>query len=302
MFPVHLYREGFELPTEGTYFLVAGNGTWMHKDTGIVKAFIPVEHVSVLSDFDAKLWVSCNLPKLPPKYVWQIKYFFKRVVELLHTEASVTLYFNKKDQTFKLIVPEQKVYGGGVEYKRKGMTHEPDMADFLRVGTIHSHCDFGAFHSGTDQRDEIDFDGLHCTFGHNNRDEFTIAASVVVNAYRLVVDPLTVLDGIEHASGENYRLLPVGDATEWEKEVEPWLPLVSAGVSEEEPEDDDEIAKGDKLEWAGDLKTVSFRSMCGEGPFVADSVDDDNVTVQTNVGLARFSRKLFRKVSKHGQQ
>ncbi len=48
MFPVFLYQEGVELPTEGTYFVVAGNGNWLHKDTGIVKAFIPVDKISCL--------------------------------------------------------------------------------------------------------------------------------------------------------------------------------------------------------------------------------------------------------------
>lgn len=33
------------------------------------------------------------------------------------------------------------------------------------IGTIHSHCDFAAFHSGVDDADEINFDGLHITIG-----------------------------------------------------------------------------------------------------------------------------------------
>lgn len=33
------------------------------------------------------------------------------------------------------------------------------------IGTIHSHCDFAAFHSGVDDADEINFDGLHITVG-----------------------------------------------------------------------------------------------------------------------------------------
>lgn len=35
-------------------------------------------------------------------------------------------------------------------------------------GTIHSHCNFGAFHSGTDDHDEKNFDGLHITIGNVN--------------------------------------------------------------------------------------------------------------------------------------
>ena len=71
------------------------------------------------------------------------------------------------------------------------------MEGYLRVGTIHSHCDFGAFHSGTDINDEADFDGLHVTFGHNNRDIFTISASIVVNNIRKSVEPMDFIEGVE---------------------------------------------------------------------------------------------------------
>ncbi len=49
MFPVYTYQEGMELPEEGNYYLVSGNGLWLHKDTGIVKAFIPVPHFPLSS-------------------------------------------------------------------------------------------------------------------------------------------------------------------------------------------------------------------------------------------------------------
>jgi hypothetical protein len=67
-----------ELPTEGTYYVVAGNGTWLHKDTGIVKAFVPVKDIPVLEDLDVNAFVECALPKLPLKHVWRIKEFFRR--------------------------------------------------------------------------------------------------------------------------------------------------------------------------------------------------------------------------------
>lgn len=38
-------------------------------------------------------------------------------------------------------------------------------------GTIHSHCDFSAFHSGVDDADEKKFDGLHITIGHVKKDQ-----------------------------------------------------------------------------------------------------------------------------------
>lgn len=286
MFPCYFYEEGTELPDSGTYFVVAGNGNWLHKDTGIVKAFLPVEHISVLKDLDAKTWVSCDLPKLPAKFVCQIKCFFQMVTDRYRTEANVILYYNKQDQSYKIVVPQQRVTGVSVDYRREGSIHDPEMADYLRVGTIHSHCDFGAFHSGTDRGDETDFDGLHCTFGDNHKENFTIVASVVVNGHRLSVDPTTVLEGVELV-GSTYRL----QSTEVDMtEVQEWFQRVQAAWFFRPS-----VGKGDKVVWAGDLKTVPFRTVCGEGPFLVDSVGDGFYTIITNVGLARFSEKLFKK-------
>lgn len=322
MFPLILYQEGTQLPSYGTYFVVAANGYWLHKDTGIVKAFVPVDRISILQDLDAESWVQCNLPKIPAKLVWQIKHFFKEVTDQFKTEVNVILYFNKQDQSYKIVVPQQNVSHGGVAYRRESLIHDPDMVDYLRVGTIHSHCDFGAFHSGTDQHDETDFDGLHCTFGNNHLDDFTIVASVVVNGHRLMISPLNVLEGVEHIDEQHFRLLSP-ESKEWLTDIREWFHAVQTGVpvkwcctssleavqnmGTENVDDppcpaevsaiEDVIVAGDKVEWAGDLTTVSFRSICGEGPFVVESVADNQVTVATNVGLARFSEKLFKRAT-----
>ena len=36
---------------------------------------------------------------------------------------------------------------------------------YMHVCSIHSHPDFNAYHSGVDDRDEFDWDGLHLTIG-----------------------------------------------------------------------------------------------------------------------------------------
>jgi hypothetical protein len=70
------------------------------------------------------------------------------------------------------------------------------------VGTIHSHCDFSAFHSGTDEADESTFDGVHLTFGHVNSDKFSIASSIVFNNNRSKLEPSDVALGIVGDSEE----------------------------------------------------------------------------------------------------
>lgn len=315
--PVHIYHPGFELPTEGTYYLIAGNGLWIHKDTGIVKAFVPVKDIPVLEDLDANVFVECDLPKLPIKHVWRIKEFFRRVVEKHHAEAEITLYYRKSDQSFKIYVPKQQVSHGGVSYKIGGLTHVEGMEEYLRVGTIHSHCDFNAFHSGTDVGDEEGFDGLHCTFGHNDKNEFSISASVVVNGVRRKVDPEDVLEGIVHCPKDKgllfnqkredfYRVdeVPNSDTIEWSEELDQWMEQVSGQGTLLSPvasfwkqfRTKEPIVVGDQVDWAGDLKTVSFRDMCGDGPFEVSEVKQGKLTIVTNVGLAEFDEKLFKKI------
>ena len=302
MYPIYIYENNLELPEDGTYFVVAGNGIWLHKDTGIVKAFVPVDSISFLEDLDAEAFIQCTLPKIPAKQVWRIKTFFKKIVEKYRSEASTSLYFNKETSEFKIHVPQQNVSHGGVNYRREGLTHIEGMENFLCVGTIHSHCDFGAFHSGTDIGDEEDFDGLHCTFGHNNLDEFSISASVVVNGVRLAVDPLDVLEGIEPVLDQEgkYKLAQLAPEleAEWLSGIEEeWVPKVSSNIKWSLfGRDNANFRRGDNVVWAGDMNTVSFKDTLGDGPFEVDSANDGSVVIVTNVGLAKFNEKLLKRV------
>lgn len=297
MFPVYIFEEDMELPESGNYFLVSGNGLWLHKDTGIVKGFVPVDNISVLQDLNADAFVQCSLPKLPAQHVWKIQTFFKQIVKKFQSEASTTLYFNKSTNEFKVYVPEQVVSHASVNYERKALTHLEEMKDFLCVGTIHSHCNFGAFHSGTDVGDEEDFDGLHVTFGHNNLDEFSISATIVVNGKRLEVDPLEVLEGIEPVIGQDrkYKFADFAQELieEWSVGLGDWISKVT-GPKSSWWKNDSKFRRGQKVSWVGDLKTVAFKETCGDGPFVVDSCYNGLVTIVTKVGMARFSEKLFK--------
>lgn len=291
-FPVFVYQEDMELPTDGTYFVVAGNGLWLRKDTGIVSAFIPVESISVLPDLNAQAWVYCNLPPIPARLVWRVKKFFQMVVEKMRAESGVVLYYNKDIKEYRVHVPQQEVHHSGMSYQCAALANDPMMGEFLRVGTIHSHCDFSAFHSATDRNDEEDFDGLHCTFGHNDQDVFSISASVVVNGNRSLVDPAKYLEGIILKGKEkelSFYVLPEPDP-DWNDGLEDWLTQVSLHGNVTRSK----FNKGDYVNWAGDLTTVHFKKTCGAGPFRVDCVEDGYLTILTQVGLARFSDKLFK--------
>lgn len=291
LYPVHIYEENMDLPKEGTFFLVAGNGIWLHKDMPNFRGVVPVKNISMLDDLNASNFVECKLPKIPERHVWRIKQFFKRVVEELNSEACTILYFNRSENDWKIQVPEQKVSRGGVGYRRTGVTHI--IPGYIPVGTIHSHCDFDAFHSGIDKGDEETFDGLHITFGHNDKKDFTITASIVMNGYRSSIDPLHVLEGINVSGADPcYHLY---DSTEtiaknenWKEGLNEWMSQVSGRRYEPK------FINGDKVTWAGDLSGVKLKTIMGEGPFEVLDSRNGKVTIVTNAGKARFSENLFR--------
>lgn len=294
IYPVYVYETGMVLPNEGTYYVVDSNGFWIHKDTGILKAFLPVKNMSVLDELgELSGKLECNLPKIPENLVWKIKEFFRRVVEIHHAESEVTLYYNKEKEEFKIHVPKQTVSRSSVYYERVGLTHLEGMEDFLRVGTIHSHCDFEAFHSGTDHDDENDFDGIHVTFGNNDKDEFTISASIVVNGFRNKVDPEKFLEGISLV-GENYKLNSQVNE-EWAKDIDKWLEKVQSNKHHYMPlfRKYDKIINGDLVNWF--YENCSLKNTIGDGPFEVSEVDGEMITIKSIMGFTKLSNKFFKK-------
>lgn len=68
---------------------------------------------------------------------------------------------------------------------------------YMHVCSIHSHPDFNAYHSGVDDRDEFDWDGLHLTIGGVMKDDFEISASLTMQGTRFMLDPLDCVNGVD---------------------------------------------------------------------------------------------------------
>lgn len=226
MYDVHLL-DGKELPTEGTFYVIAGNGIFIHKDTGLMKGLVPVESVSFLDDMpNDKIGPQWSGPMIPYEVAYKIKRFFFKVFHKYGSEANTILYYNLETKEWKVVVPKQRVSHGSVQYKREALTH---VDDFIPIGTIHSHANFNAFHSGTDDHDEETFDGIHVTFGHNhNPGPITISASVVMNGIRTIVKPDMVLERFAKCvtdGPENWTIEPptLESIARIEDEVEGWL-------------------------------------------------------------------------------
>ena len=113
-------------------------------------------------------------------------------------EAVVLLFYHPKKKIWKIEAPIQVVTPGSVRYE-DGIQLG---GHWLKVGTIHSHCDMAPFHSGGDQHDEMFFDGLHATFGHISRKCPGVSVQIVCNQLRFVTQPEDYFAGVTYGQVE----------------------------------------------------------------------------------------------------
>lgn len=119
-----------------------------------------------------------DAPPIPGALMSQIVHFFRRIYDKQKTEATVLLTMHAETKEWGVYIPTQLVSHGGVNYVYDPSTIKGNR---LVVGSIHSHCDFSPFHSGTDTGDAADFDGFHATVGYIMRDKPGIVAMVAMN-------------------------------------------------------------------------------------------------------------------------
>ncbi len=208
MLEIYLKDENFSTPEDQLYYLLAANGLFLVKKT---RFFIASSLVFTPKGQHQLAWLKSHKAgirlrmskKIPRDLIKQVISFFRKVFQEHKTEAIVLLYWSELEKSFKLVVPEQTVSLAGVTYK---VGENPE--DWVRVGTIHSHANMQAFHSGVDDHDEEHDDGIHITIG--NMDFVpSISCSVVVDGERQSLSPSQLIEG----EGE----MPVPD--EWMKKV-----------------------------------------------------------------------------------
>jgi hypothetical protein len=182
IFPVT--EEGIDgLPhPEVPYYALAKEGLFLHRKTQIGTVLIKQPtmpknaYLSKLGHENGVFrWVG---PKVPGRIIAQATTFFRSVYDKYQTEAEVIITMHNTTGEFKLFVPYQRVTGMGVK-----SIYEPTMIDrdYTVVGTLHSHCHFSAFHSGTDSADAAEMDGIHFTIGMLQNKPPEIVAMVTMN-------------------------------------------------------------------------------------------------------------------------
>jgi hypothetical protein len=171
--PMPLSADTLPLP-DPFYTVMGSNGPALMKKTLYGRALVPIKSIDYLPKITPLLW--SDIPKVPTSILSEVWAFFRHVWETRHSEAMV--YLTHKDDTYRVFVPRQEASVGHVNARLKA---EHIAEGWMVAGTIHSHCNFGAFHSGTDEGDAEDHDGLHITIGHVDLDEPSIAGMVSIN-------------------------------------------------------------------------------------------------------------------------
>jgi hypothetical protein len=168
-------------------------------------------------------WNEFRFPIEKFKYVMK---YFQQIYDKYRVEAGVYLMVNTETKKWEvLFVPQVDCSGTSVNYlmpttdistitdrksrrlyqsvfdddKAKDLM-ERSVREYNRLydagfrifGTIHSHCNFGAFHSGVDDADEKHFDGLHITIG-NVRSGFSYSARYMIQTVPFNVDIAEIL-------------------------------------------------------------------------------------------------------------
>lgn len=161
------------LPDNGFYYVATKTGFMVHKPTFFGRALVPVATLDSAGAAEPALWRA--IPKLPPELLGQAWSFFRAIFASLGTESMVYITWHA-EHGYRLFIPPQACSMAHVTVtpysatNKHGFNPENIKDGWHNVGTIHSHCNFGAFHSGTDTGDADKHDGLHITIGHVDRD------------------------------------------------------------------------------------------------------------------------------------
>lgn len=182
LFNIVFHDGNTKFPDDKILYIATKNGIFLRKDLGTIRSCIPVNKISFLKELTP--YAELKIPQIDTRHISRALGFLKWVYATHHSEGGLIIYYNPQTHEYIIHAPKQKVSACAVNWDN---TVESIPKDFIRMGTIHSHADMSAFHSGTDVQDEENFDGLHITMGHLGAETPTIVASVVVNGTRFPV-------------------------------------------------------------------------------------------------------------------
>jgi len=177
------------------FYVAAEQKLYLSKQTALGRCIIPQKTIPTQIKPMTKEWENgyfdYTAPKVPKEIMAQAVDFFRKTFKKFGTEAEVLILLNEETKEFKLLPPYQYVTYSGVD----SLFDQADIEDeWSIIGTMHSHCDFGAFHSGTDTGDASNFNGLHITVGNVDKADPEFASMVMINGITFTYDISIVAD------------------------------------------------------------------------------------------------------------
>jgi PRTRC genetic system protein A len=191
IFPAYwIGQEGFSLEKIQAAFayILDATGWKLYKRNGVSTAVISVDSVAGLATLRQE--INLTAPRIPLDLIRRVTAWFKAVYTKYRSEAVGYLFYQPQTGEWQFVPPTQTATGASASYEAA-----PKIEGWQVVGTIHSHGSMSAFHSGTDDADEKNFDGVHITVGRcDSVPEYS--CSLVVQGKREVVDPSVLIDGM----------------------------------------------------------------------------------------------------------
>lgn len=200
---IKIYLAGQQqVPENENYaYIVARGGFYIFKRNGLFESCTLIDEIPELAEQKETFVLKAN--KIPYQLIKEVMAFFYAVHKEHKSEAVVLLCY--EDEKWSVYVPEQTALACSVKYENNNGKRF--------VGSIHSHPGFGTFASGTDDRDEANFDGIHLIISRFEEVMPELACYVVINGRRFQVEPGEVIDAIPNPS----QMVP----HEWLKKVKP---------------------------------------------------------------------------------
>ena len=158
-------------------YIVCNKGVYIKRNNFVYSGFFKTEG-KCLGDIDENICTKFDF-RIPWKLFLSIESLFEKIYDKYKSEVAVLLFYNKEKKEWAYGLPQQTVSGASVDYDiKKGCSYvmeselskevEELQGEWSMVGSIHSHASMSAFHSGTDDKDEFGFDGIHITIGKLN--------------------------------------------------------------------------------------------------------------------------------------
>lgn len=135
-------------------------------ETPLYTGWEPAPDVKVIEGKPKFTWKGAKIPFA----LWSEMVCFLRWSQLtFKEEAMMTLFYNPESREWAAWPFPQEPAGMTIRLLHNHPLYATDRQQFgsgwLQAGSIHHHCNAGAFQSGTDTSDEMDRDGVHITLG-----------------------------------------------------------------------------------------------------------------------------------------